>query len=98
MMMTLCIIYVNGIKVVDTGNSCKKNVLQKLASWSCKYSKEGRNIISAYCYNRVGGALLDFGLMLEKENYKFFNSQAKQLSTQVKPLQTLINSNVVLST
>lgn len=83
------IIYINGIKVVDTGNSCKKNVLQKLAPEVVSTLKKGRNIISAYCYNRVGGALLDFGLMLEKENYKFFNSQAKQLSAQVKPLQTL---------
>lgn len=83
------IIYINGIKVVDTGNACKKHELTRLPDNVVATLKPGKNLIAAYCYNRVGNGLLDFGLALEKENQRSFNTTAKQLSAEVQPMQTI---------
>ena len=82
------IIYINGIKVVDTGNACKKNVQLKLSDEVVASLKKGDNLIAAYCHNRVGNALLDFGLLVEQENYHYFDQTARQLSVDVQPMQT----------
>ncbi len=59
------IIYINGIKVVDTGNACKKNERVKLSEEVVASLKPGENLIAGYCHNRVGNGLLDFGLLVE---------------------------------
>lgn len=82
------IIYINGIKVVDTGNACKKHAQLKLPAEAVASLKQGKNLIAAYCYNRVGNALLDFGLQIEQENYHCFEQTARQLSVDVQPMQT----------
>ena len=82
------IIYINGIKVVDTGNACKKHAQLKLPAEAVASLKQGKNLIAAYCYNRVGNALLDFGLQVEQENYHCFEQTARQLSVDVQPMQT----------
>jgi len=82
------IIYINGIKVVDTGNACKKHVLLKLSEKVVKSLKQGKNMIAAYCHNRAGNALLDFGLLVELENTHFFTKTAQQRSADVQPMQT----------
>lgn len=81
-------IYINGIKVVDTGNACNKNVLLKLPSEAVKALKPGKNLISAYCHDRGGSALLDFGLYVERENSRFFPETAEQLYADVQATQT----------
>lgn len=83
------ILYVNGVKVVDTGNACKKHVAAKLPAEAIAALKPGKNLIAGYCYNRVGGALLDFGLSFEEEGQRSFEQTAQQISAEVQPMQTL---------
>lgn len=82
------IIYINGIKVVDTGNVCKKEVRVALPQEVISTLKKGENLIAAYCHNRGGNALLDFGLLVEKEELYFFNQTALQTSVNVQATQT----------
>ncbi len=82
------IIYINGIKVVDTGNACKKHALAKLSPEVIASLKKGENLIAAYCYNRVGNALLDFGMVAEVDNTKAFPQTAQQKLADVQATQT----------
>lgn len=82
------IIYINGIKVVDTGNACKKHVQVKLSEEAVASLKPGENMIAAYCHNRVGNGLLDFGLLVELDDYRYFHQTAEQTSVDVQPMQT----------
>lgn len=81
-------IYVNGIKVVDTGNACKKNQVVKLSDEVVATLKKGENLIAAHCHNRVGGGLLDFGLLVEQEDTRFFTRTATQQSVDVQAMTT----------
>ena len=45
-MMMMLIIYINGIKVVDTGNACKKHVQVKLSEEVVASLKQGENLIA----------------------------------------------------
>jgi len=82
------IIYINGIEVVNTGNTCKKNALQPLSGEVLASLKKGENIIAGYCRNRVGNGLLDFGLVIEKENQELMPQTAIQKSVDVQATQT----------
>lgn len=82
------IIYINGIEVVNTGNACKKNVVLQLPPEVLATLKKGENIIAGYCYNRVGGALLDFGLLIEEEHEELLEQTAVQKSVDVQATQT----------
>ncbi|MDR2955041.1 MAG: DUF4965 domain-containing protein [Prevotella sp.] len=82
------IIYINGIKVVDTGNACKKNVMLKLSDEVLASLKKGENIIAGWCHDRMGLALLDFGLVMEKENKELLKNTAVQTSADVQATQT----------
>lgn len=82
------IIYVNGVKVVDTGNSAKKHILTKLPEEAVASLKPGENLIAAYCNNRVGNGLIDFGLLVEKDNTQHFVQTAVQNSVDVQAMQT----------
>jgi len=83
------LIYVNGILVVDTGDRAMKNVIVKLSDEAVSSLKAGeKNVISAYCWNRHGNALLDFGLAVEVENNNAFCETARQTSVEVLPTQT----------
>lgn len=82
------IIYINGIKVVDTGNACKKEVRVALPQEVTATLKKGENLIAAYCHNRGGNALLDFGLLVEKKDLYFFDHTARQTSVNVQATQT----------
>ena len=85
------IIYINGIKVVDTGNACKKHVQVKLSEEVVASLKQGENLIAAYCHNRGANGLLDFGLLVELDNNRYFNQTAQQTSADVQPMQTYYN-------
>lgn len=82
------IIFINGIEVVNTGNSCKKNALVALPKNVLASLKKGENIIAGYCRNRVGNGLLDFGLVVEKENQSVLPQTAIQKSVDVQATQT----------
>lgn len=82
------VIYINGIKVVDTGNDAKKHLKLKLSDEVLATLKKGENVIAASCWNRVGSAYLDFGLMEEQPNSKQFDQVAEQKSVDVQAMQT----------
>lgn len=82
------IIYINGIEVVNTGNSAKKNILTPLSEEVIATLKKGETIIAGYCHDRGGLALLDFGLVMEKDHKKSFENTAIQKSVDVQATQT----------
>lgn len=82
------IIYINGIEVVNTGNAAKKNILVPLSEEVIATLKKGENIIAGYCHDRGGLALLDFGLVMEKDHKKAFENAAIQKSVDVQATQT----------
>lgn len=81
-------IYVNGVKVVDTGNACKKHVQVKLSDEAVATLKKGENLIAAYCHNRGANGLLDFGLLVELDDSRFFGQTAQQTLADVQATQT----------
>lgn len=83
------IIYINGIKVVDTGNQCHKNVRLLLPENVRKTLKPGKNLIAAWCRDRGGLAFLDFGLDIEDKPSSYFLNEAVQTATEVLPMNTL---------
>lgn len=83
------IIYINGIKVVDTGNQCHKNVRILLSGDVRKSLKPGKNLIAAWCRDRGGLAFLDFGLDIEEKPSQYLTKEAKQTSCEVLPMNTL---------
>ena len=84
------IIYVNGVKVVDTGNDCKKRVLMPLPKEVVASLSAGeKSVIAAYCRNRVGNGLLDFGLLVEEDQSRYFQQTAEQKSVDAQAMQTV---------
>lgn len=81
-------IYINGTKVVSTGDLAKKNQYVKLSDEVIASLKPGRNLIAAYCHNRFGSGLLDFGLMAEAGNARVFTQVARQTRVDVQATQT----------
>lgn len=82
------IIYINGIEVVNTGNAAKKNILAPLSEEVIATLKKGENIIAGYCHDRGGLALFDFGLVMEKDHKRLFETTAVQKSVDVQATQT----------
>ncbi|MBK7107006.1 MAG: DUF4965 domain-containing protein [Ignavibacteriae bacterium] len=82
-------LYLNGTKIVSTGNKCSKDALLKLDEKLL--NKTGTNIIAAHCYNRVGAAILDFGILQERKTYQQFKNTAVQNSVELSATQTTYN-------
>lgn len=82
------VFYFNGVKVYDTGNKTGKNAIVKLSDEAVKALKKGKNILSAYCHNPVANGLLDFGVLIAKDQTSFFNQTAVQKSVNVQATQT----------
>ena len=55
-------VYINGVKVLDTGNTWKSDQELQLTGKGKEALHAGKNVIAAHCHNTVGGALLDYGL------------------------------------
>lgn len=81
-------LYINGVKVVETGYAWNNNVLLELSDEAKATLKPGKNVIAAYGQNRVGGAYVDFGLFLKDESVSTFETAAIQKSVNVLPTQT----------
>ncbi|TYP98369.1 L-glutaminase [Sphingobacterium allocomposti] len=80
--------YVNGVKVVSTGQATGKNRKIKLNERALKSLKKGKNVLAAYCHNGGGNGFLDMGLQIERADKKYFMTEAKQLSADVQPMRT----------
>jgi len=76
-------LYLNGEKVVQTGEIWRENVDQRLSDLLKKKLRRGRNVIAAHCHNTTGGAYIDFGLFREKRNQPSFTTEAVQKSVNV---------------
>ena len=81
-------LFINGVRVVETGYAWNNNVLLELSDEVKATLKPGKNTIAAYGQNRVGGAYVDFGLFFKDESAKSFDLAAIQKSAQVLPTQT----------
>jgi len=81
-------LYVNGIEVVNTGYSWKKNVIVQLPDNAVQTLKKGKNMLAAHCRNRLHGALVDFGISIESSMKHYLDQTAEQKSVNVQPTQT----------
>jgi hypothetical protein len=85
-------LYLNGTRIVDTGNSCEYNVSLKLdGNLSHLLNKNGHNIIAAHCLNRIGEASLDFGIYQANDPVEVFKKTAVQKSVEISATQTIYN-------
>ncbi|MBT1701803.1 glutaminase family protein [Chryseosolibacter indicus] len=81
-------LYVNGVKIVDTGFAWKSNVRVLLPEEARKTLRPGKNIIAAHCHNARGGAYVDFGLFKRTPNVELFDKAASQKSVSISATQT----------
>lgn len=82
-------LYINGIKVVETGYSWKNDVTKQLDANVKATLKKGKNVIAAHCHNRVGGAYVDFGLSKRLNTGTGFALKSVQKEVKVMPTQTI---------
>ena len=73
-------LYLNGTPIADTGYTW--NVGGVTVKIDRSLLRKGKNVLAAYCYNRLGGAYVDFGL------YKSLLGEAEQKSCVVMPTST----------
>jgi len=81
-------IYINGIQVVNTGNSANRNVLLELPQEVLKTLKPGKTVIAGHCLNTGGEAILDFGLYEQGDFKPVLANAAVQKSADVQATQT----------
>jgi hypothetical protein len=82
-------LFINGIKVVETGYTWNYDVLTELSEEVKATLKKGENIITAHGHNRTGGAYVDFGLYEREPEKESFTNAAVQQSVSVLPTQTV---------
>ena len=81
-------LYVNGVKVADTGNSWETYIRKPLPADAAATLKAGKVTIAAHCHNTVGGAYVDFGLFRRIPREEF-GLVAEQKSVSVLPTRTV---------
>ncbi|WP_455963055.1 glutaminase domain-containing protein [Bacteroides bouchesdurhonensis] len=74
-------LYVNGMQLVSTGYEWKSDLRVNIPDSIADTMKDGQAVIAAHCENRMGGALVDFGLYAESK-------EARQKSVDVQATQT----------
>lgn len=82
------IFYINGIEVFNTGPTCNKNQMIKLPEEVVNSLSKGEHLIAATCTNPVGNGLLDFGLLIQKDENSILERTAVQKSVNVQATQT----------
>ena len=80
----VCQAYLNGRRVVNTGNTWVQNVIYKLTDADKAVLHEGQNVIAYHVHNTTGGALADIGLYVNTTGEKL----ATQKSCYVLPTST----------
>ncbi len=82
-------LYLNGKKLVDTGYAWKNNVVLPLTEeMKSLLVKGGKNVIAAHCFNKTGGALVDFGIYQDNEKQEIFAQTAIQKSVSLSATST----------
>ncbi len=81
-------LYINGEQVVNTGYAWKNDVIVPIPASIKKNLKKGENIIAAHCFNTMGGAYVDFGLMTEGKIESKMSRTAAQIEVNMTPTQT----------
>ncbi len=81
-------LYINGIQIVNTGNTANKNIIIPIPEEAAKTMKPGKNLIAAHCFNSGGEALVDFGIYEEGDIKPAFATTASQKSVDVQATQT----------
>ena len=74
-------LYINGKQLVSTEYVWRSNVRVDIPDSIAETMKDGKAMIAAHCENRMGGALVDFGLYAELR-------EARQKSVDVQATQT----------
>ena len=80
----VCQAYINGRRVVNTGNTWVQNVVYDLTDADKAVLHEGQNVIAYHVHNTTGGALADIGLYVNASGEK----TATQKSCYVLPTST----------
>lgn len=81
-------IYINGHQIINTGNSARANVIQRIPDEAKKQLRPGKNMIAAHCNDGGGESFLDFGIWMRKDNDERFTQTAHQTSVNVLPTRT----------
>jgi hypothetical protein len=84
----VCEIYINGTKVVDTGNTWLQGETLHLTDGYLKMLNVGDNVIATHCHNTVGGALIDYGLFYNIKESNTTIQKATQKSADVLATNT----------
>ena len=58
----VCEIFINGVKIHDTGLTWKKRETLELSSEQKELLHPGCNVIAVHCHNTTGGSYVDFGV------------------------------------
>lgn len=74
-------LYINGKQLVSTGYEWRGNIRVDIPDSIAETMKDGQALIAAHCENRMGGALVDFGLYAELK-------VAEQTAVDVQAIQT----------
>ena len=82
------IFYVNGVEVFNTGSICNKNRRVRLSEEALATLGKGEVLLAAQCTNTQGLGLLDFGLIVLKEQRAYLAQAAEQRSVDVQATQT----------
>ncbi len=80
----VCQAYINGRRVVNTGNTWVQNVVYNLTEEDKAVLHEGQNVIAYRVHNTTGGALADIGLYASTTG----ETKATQKSCYVLPTST----------
>ncbi|MGM9758899.1 MAG: glutaminase domain-containing protein [Parabacteroides sp.] len=81
-------LYLDGIELVNTGYCWNNNVMLELSEEVCAQLKPGKHVLAAHCNNKVGDALVDFGLYQKEARGDNFAKVAKQKAAVVMPTST----------
>lgn len=82
-------IYVNGIRVVTTGNVVRYRHKIRLSDEVVSTLRKGKNIIAAHCRNRLRNAVIDLGLSVSYPVSQALKQTAVQKSVDVQATQTI---------
>ena len=81
-------LYINGTRVVSTGETWLQGERQQLTAEQKALLHEGENLIAAHCHNTSGGAYVDFGLFRNTMTTESSEKTATQTACTVMATST----------